>query len=279
MLFPSDCRVCGAPLLNLSRLPVCDTCLGEVRPEGDAGCEICGERLLSAHATVVESPRCGFCQRVEHPFVRAVAVGSYSGATREMVHLLKYDRVLPAARLLGKLLAEQIVRGVPEEVLHAAETVMIPVPLYKARQRERRFNQAEEIAREALRELKRNGQAAKNVQLRPEWLLRKRPTLSQTGLTRAQRIENVRGAFAVPKGTPLRGRHALLVDDVYTTGTTVSECSRVLRRAGAESVWVATAARVYRNEPQRVQEQESPAGTMAGMGTNTSTARGVRAGA
>jgi predicted amidophosphoribosyltransferase len=82
----------------------------------------------------------------------------------------------------------------------------------------------------------------------PQVLVRKRATGSQTGLTRPQRRQNVHGAFALPAPNEVAGRDILVVDDVFTTGTTVSECARVLRRAGAERVWVATVARVLKAE-------------------------------
>jgi glutamine phosphoribosylpyrophosphate amidotransferase len=82
--------------------------------------------------------------------------------------------------------------------------------------------------------------------LATEVLLRTRETQSQIGLTSHQRRENMRGAFAVANAGALEGREVILVDDVYTTGTTVTECAKVLRRAGAATVWVATAARTLK---------------------------------
>jgi predicted amidophosphoribosyltransferase len=110
--------------------------------------------------------------------------------------------------------------------------------------RERRFNQAEMIAAAALPHL------PFRAQLRPDLLIRKRPTVSQTGLTRHQRRENVRGAFTVPhrRLSAVKGSTIIVIDDVFTTGTTVEECARVLKRAGAASVWVATVARVAKLE-------------------------------
>ena len=86
-------------------------------------------------------------------------------------------------------------------------------------------------------------------------LERRRETQSQIGLTRHQRRENIRGAFAVARPEEIAGREVLLVDDVFTTGTTVSECARILRRAGASKVWVATVARTLKTEASGVDLQ------------------------
>jgi predicted amidophosphoribosyltransferase len=84
-------------------------------------------------------------------------------------------------------------------------------------------------------------------------LLRRRATQSQIGLTRHQRRENIRGAFVVAKPGEVSGREILLVDDVFTTGTTVSECARILRRSGASKVWVVTVARTLKLEASHVE--------------------------
>ena len=88
--------------------------------------------------------------------------------------------------------------------------------------------------------------SCERLQLAPDLLHRTRDTHSQIGLTSHQRRENMRGAFAVPHAADVKGREILLVDDVYTTGTTATECARVLRRAGASRVWVATVARTLK---------------------------------
>jgi ComF family protein len=124
------------------------------------------------------------------------------------------------------------------------EPVIVPIPLHPSKLRQRGFNQSEMIARAALK-LK---PAGLDLTIRPHALERRRPTASQTGLTRHQRQENVRAAFAVARPEEIAGRQVLLVDDVFTTGTTASECARVLRRAGAVRVWVATVARTMKSE-------------------------------
>jgi predicted amidophosphoribosyltransferase len=90
------------------------------------------------------------------------------------------------------------------------------------------------------------------LRLQPEILERKRETASQAGLTSHQRRENVRGAFGVAQPELVKGKEILVVDDVYTTGATASECARVLRRAGASKVWIATVARTMKNTQQQV---------------------------
>jgi ComF family protein len=253
VLFPSDCRLCSEPLQNISRLPVCPACLQDIHPIRGRVCSICGERVLSvfAHADDDGLRRCPVCRRLDRPFDRAVAYGSYDGGLRELVHLLKYNGVRPAANVLGRMLAEAI--STIEPSFEHARALVIPVPLFKAKLRQRRFNQAELIARAALKSLPdRRWELANGI------LLRTRDTTSQIGLTSHQRRENMRGAFAVSSASEVTGREVLLVDDVYTTGTTATECARVLRRAGAERVWVATVARTLKmaSKYQEMEEED-----------------------
>jgi len=252
VLFPSDCRICGEPQLNISRLPVCPDCVAGIHPVRGRVCSICGERVLSSYAETDSDGlrRCPVCRRVERPFGRAVAYGSYEGGLRELIHLLKYNGVRPAAKVLGRMLAEAWAALEPEFEQAAFERGMfdrqpilvIPVPLYKSRRRQRGFNQAELIARDAVKV----HPVRERMQLAPEILQRTRDTHSQIGLTSHQRRLNLRGAFAVARAAEVTGRDVILVDDVYTTGTTATECARVLRRAGARRVWVATVARTLK---------------------------------
>jgi ComF family protein len=182
-------------------------------------------------------------------YERALAYGPYDGALRDLIHLLKYQRVHPAAPVLGRMLAE-VIGGL---AIDAERVVVVPVPLYAGKQRQRGFNQALEIAKAAMKVLPiRPSPAARmdhpELRLEPERMLRIRDTQSQTGLTRHQRRENVRGAFVAVDPEKLKGATVLLVDDVFTTGTTVGECARVITRAGAEQVYVATVARVLKSD-------------------------------
>ena len=249
-LFPSDCRLCGVPLVNISRLPVCQPCLSEMRPITGGVCSVCGERVFSPYALSggAGETRCGLCRRLQSPFVKAFAYGSYDGGLRELIHLLKYEQVRPAAVVLGRMLAEAVA-GLESCWSQQRPVMVVPVPLHARKLRQRGFNQSELIARAAIqRDASRFGAGSGHLELRLRVLERRRETQSQTGLTRHQRRENIRGSFAVARPEEIAGRDILLVDDVFTTGTTVSECARVLRRAGASRVWVATVARTLKAE-------------------------------
>jgi len=229
-----------------------------MRPIAGGLCSICGERLESPFAFAaqpVESSEalCGLCRRLEPPYIKATAYGSYESGLRELIHLLKYNQVRPAANVLGRMLGEAMEDLQPLFV--GSEVLVVPVPLHSGKLRQRGFNQSELIARAALKL-----RPSARFQLSAGSLERRRETKSQIGLSRHQRRENMRGAFAVAKPDEVNGREILVVDDVFTTGTTVSECARVLRRAGASKVYVATVARTLKTEAQHaMQEPESEA--------------------
>jgi ComF family protein len=215
-------------------------------------------------------PICPLCRRAHPEFDFAVSFGAYEGALRKLIHLLKYEQLRPAANVLGAKLAQAIAEP---SFADTDPVLLIPVPLHRIKQRLRGFNQSELIAHSVARHLDRARFRVHNGILR-----RVRPTVSQTGLTRHQRRENVRGAFVVAKPDQLRDRTVVLIDDVYTTGTTLNECARVLRKAGARQVVVATVARVYRSQVEmkivgeaaaytassRVQEEQVAARALAG---------------
>jgi ComF family protein len=183
---------------------------------------------------------CGLCRRARPPYVRAAAYGGYESGVRDLIHLLKYDQVRPAATVLGRMLAEAI--GDLRPCFSADPVAVVPIPLHIRKFRQRGFNQAELIARSALKML------PETFRLETRVLERQRETQSQIGLSRHQRRENVRGAFVVVRPNEIAEREVLLVDDVLTTGTTASECARVLRRAGASKIYVATVARTLKIE-------------------------------
>ena len=244
---PSDCRICSHPLVRLARIPVCDRCSASIAPQTAALCARCGEALdVDLESVRLAAPQegleCFACRAVPPMFEHAVAYSAYEDELREMVHLLKYERMSSLATLLGAHLAEAVLtlRGQA-----GCELIVVAVPLFPAKERQRGYNQSVLLADAAIAPLHT---------LAPEWrlrrvdgvLTRRRDTRSQFELNPRSRRRNLEGAFAVDAAKLTPGCEVLLVDDIYTTGATARECSRVLRRAGAAKVWVATLARAQK---------------------------------
>jgi ComF family protein len=161
---------------------------------------------------------------------------------REAIHALKYDRLHPAARSLGRMLADAIAQLAGEA---PREMLVIPIPLHLSKLKQRGFNQSRSLAAEALRFL-RKSHPQWRLTLASSTLMRLRATDSQAGLTPRQRRLNVRGAFSVSDPSQVRMQHVLVVDDILTTGATARAAAQALLKAGATSVWVATLARAQR---------------------------------
>lgn len=233
-------------MLGLSPVRVCEVCVAEVqslRPSPETVCTRCGDALgmeSLRFAAALGVHECTTCRVSPPSFVRAVAFGPYDGAMREMLHALKFAGVTRVAdRVLGPWMAEAVLQLEGE----ASETlVVVPVPLFKGRQKERGYNQAELLARAAVRRL-RTLRPGWKLALRTDVLVRVKDTKAMFELRPDQRRRNLVGAFRVAQAEAVRGREVLLVDDILTTGATATQCTKVLLQAGASRVWIATVSR------------------------------------
>lgn len=229
-MFPDECRVCGAPLTELSRIPVCRACLGKPEPlSAEYFCVSCRTPFLNP-APLDNEGRCELCRRGLRGFDAAYSFGAYDGVLRDLIHLFKYARIRPLARPLGALL----VSAIPREQGFDA---VVPVPLHWRRRLARGFNQSRLLAAAVA---KRYGVPVTDA------LKRARATSTQAGLTHARRRANVAGAFAARRKEAVAGKRVLLVDDVMTTGATATACAAALKRAGARYVGLLVLARVDR---------------------------------
>jgi ComF family protein len=244
-LFPSDCHICGGPIIALSHAPVCEACIAKLQPQPDAAmlCGRCGEALgmeSLRFASAMGMSDCTMCRLVPPEFERAVAYADYDEEVRELLHLFKFNGMSRIARsILAEGMAAAVLKLQPQA---ANDLLVIPVPLFRARERSRGFNQAQLLAEAALATL-RVSQPNWKLELRNDILARTRDTNASFAMNPSARRKNLQGAFKVANPAELRNREVLLIDDILTTGATARECSRVLRRAGATKVWVATFAR------------------------------------
>lgn len=221
-LYPPTCVLCGAP--GQGELDLCVGCLADL-PVSPNCCIRCA---LPLPAELPSDARCGQCQRRPPPYAVCRTAFRYEEPLPALVGGLKFSSRLNLSRLLGQCLAIALrERGaeMPELIL--------PVPLHAKRLRERGYNQALEIARTLGREL--------SIPVDSRSCTRVLVTPPQTGLERKERRRNVRGAFRVRN--PLDVTHVTIVDDVVTTGSTVAELTRVLKKAGVGRVDVWAVAR------------------------------------
>ncbi|MGH9466404.1 MAG: ComF family protein [Terriglobales bacterium] len=208
------------------RLPVCTRCLQSVPELTLPPCRQCGKALPLADESGERI--CLHCLADPPDYDGAICSAAYSGAGRELIHLLKFGGVRPVAEFWAQRMAALAPR-LPEP-----PDLVVPVPLGRRRQRERGFNQSGEIARRLA--------VALGCAYGPKALRRRQETTPQSGLPLSERERNLSGAFAADRAR-LDGRSVLLVDDVLTTGATARAAARVLRRAGARRVMLAVAAR------------------------------------
>jgi ComF family protein len=226
LFYPALCAVCHAPVTRGNY--ICQGCLDKTQRIVAPFCAKCSEPFEGA---IEGEFSCANCAHRNLAFDAAVSAYRSRGIVRFVILQLKYNRQLHLRHPVAQWLQEAMNDA---RLSQRRFDLIIPVPLHPARFRERGFNQAEVLAKILAQKI--------NVPLRRA-LDRTRYTTTQTAFDRTNRMENLRGAFRLRKNIDVRGLQVLLVDDILTTGSTLSECARVLRQTGAHSVYAVTAAR------------------------------------
>jgi ComF family protein len=225
--FPDNCRLCELPLTAASRVPVCSDCISSAGAWRDAiRCTLC-QREVTHRASLDDSGVCGVCLSQPGPVKRVWTYGPYEGALRQLIHLLKYDGMVPLATTLGE-------RASGTTEFYEEADLVVPVPLHWTRRLDRGFNQSRLLAEVVCRQ--------SGLPCVPRGLRRKRATSAQAGLSGARRRASLRGAFEARRSL-VAGRRVLLIDDVVTTGATIQACARALKKSGATQVSVLAVAR------------------------------------
>lgn len=229
LLFPRRCAACDATLRFDNDDYLCRDCLKKIHWLSGPLCSVCGRPLFGK---VVEPVTCSACLDNPPHFDRARSIIFLERAGREFILKYKYGSNLHLCRPAARWMAERGGRFYSWDDYDG----WLAVPLHSRKSRERGFNQSLLLARRFSRLV--------SLPAAGGGLSRSRFTRTQTRLTLARRRENVRGAFRVGSPKKVWRRRLLLIDDVYTSGSTVNECARTLKSAGAEAVEVLTLARV-----------------------------------
>ena len=235
LIFPRRCPACAIAHdanVDLEAGALCAECSDRLHPIVPPFCNSCGEPFDGEINT--DSFRCSNC--AGRPFFFDFAIAAYrsDGPARQIIHRFKYRKEIQLARVATAMLAEALEDN--RIASTGGDWNLVPVPLHWTRRYRRGFNQAEELCRYLSRT---TGSPVRNV------LRRIRNTGSQARLDRTARLNNLRGAIQLRRRSvgAVSGQSILLVDDVFTTGSTVDECARALREGGAQCVVVVTVAR------------------------------------
>ncbi len=223
--FPSQCAGCGEPVVESRFSGVCRDCQPRLQWIEDPKCLTCGFPFFG---DTESRTHCMHCEHLKPEFGQGWSIALFRGPLRELIYSLKYNDGLWALRDI-----RQLARMAPGLEDFAGDAVLVPVPLHPRKLRERGYNQSELLAQELLEVLPR---------CRLDDLLRRHTdTVSQTQFDRKQRIRNLKNAFSLRQNRAIDpAQRYIIVDDVFTTGSTVNACAAALRRAGARSIDVLT---------------------------------------
>lgn len=228
MLYPTDCLLCALRHEPPDEIAICPACRSELLTDLMPSCLRCCA-TIGPHLN--PETDCVSCRGESFQFESALRLGPYGGKLRDLILRIKDIRGESLAESIGRLWAERD----HQRLISFQPDAVVPVPVHWMRRIERGYNQSDALAEAIAERLgRRSGRG---------WLRRVKATPKQITQSAAARRENVKGAFRVVRGAPVRTMRILLVDDVMTTGATANEAARALRQAGAAQVGVAVLAR------------------------------------
>jgi ComF family protein len=227
LLFPSFCELCHAFLEKPGEKIICSPCSDKLEPSSSSYCLSCGRFFEGAG----EPHLCGACLDSRPPFSKHRSCARYEGVVKDVILLFKYRGFEVLGQTLGDFMFLTLGK---EEDLWSGLDAIIPVPLHPKKEKKRGFNQSRILAKRLAEQ--------KKIALVDKQLIKLRNSPAQTSLEGRERAKNVKGAFQVRNSGELKGKTVLLVDDVYTTGSTLRECSLALKKAGVEEIRAVTIA-------------------------------------
>lgn len=239
LLFPNDlkCDICGKEISSGNRKVLCDECMKKL-PIIFRGCVKCGEKIDGEYDV------CYTCKHSFRDFDKNFSVCEYTGLAKQMVWSLKYENQKYLAGTIAVFLVEKIINE------NVKFDILTCVPTSAKNKKKRGYNQAELIAREVAKLLKCN--------FCSDVLYRVKENFSQVELSAVERAKNIENSFIVQNRSVVKGKTILVVDDVLTTGATMSECAKMLKKAGADKVFGITFANTTRKPKFENENKQIP---------------------
>jgi len=222
LLFPRRCPVCDRPVKPAGR-KICDSCRGKLKYVSEAYCMKCGKPLLQK-----TEEYCTDCREKRHEFIQGRSLYEYESAASS-IYRFKYAKRREYAEFYGEELAGRF----GETIRRWRVDAIVPVPVHETRKKERGYNQAELLAKQLGRRLQ--------LPVKEDLIVRWKKTVPQKELNVVQRQNNLKKAFKISKND-VKLSTIIIIDDIYTTGSTVDEMARVLKQAGIERVYILTLA-------------------------------------
>jgi len=223
LLFPKFCISCGKKESYL-----CQDCFSLIDIAERQYCPFCPQPRV-----VIDGRTCNFCQRSKKLAGLYSATSYDNFIVKKTVNQFKYAYIKELAKPLSSLIVAHLINL--NQVESFLSFILIPIPLHKKKLKQRGFNQAEEIGKELSKNLE--APILNNV------LIKTKQTSAQVELKKEEREKNIKGAFFCQKPELVRDKKILLVDDIFTTGSTMEECALTLKRAGAKEIWGIVVAR------------------------------------
>ncbi len=229
LFIPNRCPTCKCPV-DIHSDPLCDGCKQEIVLNSGHSCAVCAESIEGDLPPEAKS-RCGRCRISPPPFDRTLFSLRYTGKTRNLIHQFKFRGKAGLSIMISGLISARILR---ELELKKYDLIM-PIPLHFIRLLARGYNQSYLLARDIARSF--------NMPVNSSALVKRLNTPPQSSLSKAKRLKSIENAFTVKDPEDIEGKNILLIDDLMTTGSTLIEASKTLKKYGAKSIACAVAAR------------------------------------
>lgn len=234
LIFPLDCRICEKPIRESKGYSICEDCFQTIELIDKPYCVKCGKPFVISTNIFKQDGEilCVDCKGKKYSFEFARSVGIYHGVLKECIHLFKYYGEKKIAESLGELLIDYLAKS---QEFKKKIDLIIPVPLHKSDLKKRGFNQSFLLGRVIGNYF--------SIPVKEEVLIKKKLTPSQVNLSKKEREKNILRAFSVERAEEIKYKNILILDDIFTTGSTVEECAKELMKAHANNIFVLTLAR------------------------------------